>query len=80
VELRAGLRAELAERLRGLGIPVVVVTHSLADVAALADDVVVLERGAVTQRGTLAELRAAPATPYVERLVGEPGPRSDRDE
>ncbi|GAA2075435.1 hypothetical protein GCM10009840_06770 [Pseudolysinimonas kribbensis] len=75
VELRAGLRAELAGRLRGLGIPVVVVTHSVADVAALADDVVVLERGAVTQRGALAELRAAPATPYVERLVAEGGQR-----
>ncbi|GMA95042.1 hypothetical protein GCM10025881_18660 [Pseudolysinimonas kribbensis] len=43
--------------------------------AALADDVVVLERGAVTQRGALAELRAAPATPYVERLVAEGGQR-----
>jgi molybdate transport system ATP-binding protein len=80
VELRAGLRAELAGRLRGLGIPVVVVTHSRADVEALADDVVVLERGAVTQRGPVAQLRAAPATPYVERLVAEPEPRPDHDE
>jgi len=31
--------------------------------------VLVLEAGTVTQRGTLAELRAAPATPYVERML-----------
>ncbi|MGN6324565.1 ATP-binding cassette domain-containing protein [Pseudolysinimonas sp.] len=70
VELRDGLRRELGERLRGLDIPVVVVTHSRRDLEALADDVVVLEAGRVTQRGSLAVLRAAPATPYVSRLVG----------
>jgi molybdate transport system ATP-binding protein len=73
VELRAALRAELGERLRGLGIPVVVVTHSLRDVEAIADDVVVLEEGAVTGRGTLAQLRECPATPYVRRLVAGEG-------
>jgi len=69
VELRDGLRRELGERLRGLGIPVVVVTHSRLDAEALAEEVVVLELGAVTQRGTPAELRADPATPYVARLM-----------
>jgi ABC-type sulfate/molybdate transport systems ATPase subunit len=47
----------------------VVVTHSAADVEALASDVVVLEGGAVTQRGAWAHVRKAPATPYVTRLV-----------
>jgi len=70
VELRDGLRRELGERLRGLGIPAVVVTHSRLDAEALADEMVVLEGGAVTQRGTPAELRADPATPYVARLMG----------
>jgi ABC-type Fe3+/spermidine/putrescine transport system ATPase subunit len=69
VELRDDLRRELGERLRGLGIPVVVVTHSRLDAEALAEEMVVLERGAVTQRGTPAELRADPATPYVARLM-----------
>ncbi len=69
VEVRAELRHDLGERLRELGIPTVVVTHSVLDVEALADEVVVIEAGAVTQRGTLAELAAAPATPYVGRLV-----------
>jgi molybdate transport system ATP-binding protein len=69
VEVRDEVRAELAGHLRDVAIPTVIVTHSAADVAALATDVVVLERGAVTQRGTWAQLRAAPATSYVARLV-----------
>jgi molybdate transport system ATP-binding protein len=69
VEVRAEVRAELAEHLRGWGGLTIVVTHSLDDVEALADDVVVLERGRDTQRGTVSDLRDAPATPYVARLV-----------
>jgi molybdate transport system ATP-binding protein len=69
VELRDELRRDLGGRLRDLDIPVIVVTHSLRDIEALADEVVVLEAGRMSQRGTLDELRRAPATAYVERLV-----------
>ncbi len=71
VEIRDEVRADLAARLRDVGVPTVIVTHSAADVVALAVEVVVLERGAVTQRGSWAELQAAPATAYVRRLVRE---------
>ncbi|TXK18574.1 sulfate/molybdate ABC transporter ATP-binding protein [Homoserinibacter sp. GY 40078] len=70
VEARADARAELAEHLRGFDGPTVLVTHDLADAEALAGRALVLEGGRVTQAATLAELRAAPATPYVARLVG----------
>lgn len=69
VEVRADMRAELAIHVREFGGATVLVTHSPADAAALADSVLVLEGGRVTQRGTLDELRAAPATPYVERML-----------
>ena len=69
VEIRDEVRAELAGYLRDFAGPTVIVTHSAADVAALATDVVVLEHGAVTQRGTWESLQKAPATPYVTRLV-----------
>ncbi len=68
VEVRVDLRRELADHVRGFAGPTILVTHSLAD-AAIADEVAVLEQGVVTQRGTLDDLRRAPATPYVERLV-----------
>jgi molybdate transport system ATP-binding protein len=69
VEVRDEVRAQLAGHLRDFAGPTVIVTHSAADVAALAADVVVLERGEVTQRGSWESLRSAPATAYVARLV-----------
>jgi molybdate transport system ATP-binding protein len=69
VEVRAEMRAELATHVREFGGATVLVTHSPADAAALADSALVLEAGRVTQRGTLAALRADPATPYVERML-----------
>ena len=69
VEIRDEVRAELAGYLRDFAGPTVIVTHSAADVAALATDVIVLEHGAVTQRGSWESLRKTPATPYATRLV-----------
>jgi len=71
VEVRDEVRADLARHLREFSGPTVIVTHSAADVAALASEVVVLEAGAVTQRGSWEALRRTPATPYVARLVRE---------
>jgi ABC-type sulfate/molybdate transport systems ATPase subunit len=67
--LRRDLRRFLAERLRSWSLPTVVVTHDRADAEALDGEVVVLEGGAVVQRGRLADLTAFPATPFVRRLV-----------
>jgi molybdate transport system ATP-binding protein len=69
VTLRAEVRRFLAARLRSAPIPTVVVTHDPADARALDGDVVVVEAGAVVQRGRLAELAAAPATEFVRRFT-----------
>lgn len=69
VEIRDGVRADLAGHLRAFGGPAIVVTHDRDDAAELADEVLVLERGAVAQRGTLAELGASPATSWVGRFA-----------
>lgn len=45
--LRRRLRREIAQLIRDWGIPTVVVTHDLADVAHLADRVVVYDQGRV---------------------------------
>jgi ABC-type sulfate/molybdate transport systems ATPase subunit len=64
-ELRPDVRSELAAHLADWGGITVVVT------AVLAHDIVVLEAGRATQRGSLAELTAAPATPYVESFTAD---------
>jgi molybdate transport system ATP-binding protein len=70
--VRGEVRRYLRERLDELALPAVIVTHDRADVAALGPSatVVVLEAGAVVQRGPLTELEAQPATPYVARFCG----------
>jgi len=67
---RRSVRAFLARRLRSLGRPSIVVTHNIRDVMALGADVCVLEAGRVTQRGSVQELRAAPATDFIAEFVG----------
>jgi len=47
--LRAGLRRELAALRQRLGIPMVVITHDIDDIAALADHVFVLDDGRVVR-------------------------------
>jgi molybdate transport system ATP-binding protein len=69
VSLRREVRRFLSERLRAWGIPTVVITHDRADAEALDGQMVVVESGAIVQRGRLADLEAAPRTPFVEQLV-----------
>ena len=68
--IRDEVRADLARHLREFGRPTVVVTHDAQDVIALADEVVVLQAGRIVQQGSVDQLAARPATPYVARLFG----------
>lgn len=64
-ELQRDLRAIFAR----LGKTVVLVTHDLAEAAFLGQHVVLLREGQVVQQGTLAELEAHPADPFVTRFI-----------
>lgn len=70
VSARSAVRHELAGWLDDVAACRVLVSHDPVDAHALADRVVVLEGGAVTQRGRLTELAAAPRTAYIADLVG----------
>lgn len=67
---RVATRRDLRRHLDGSASARLVVTHDPLDALALADALVVLERGRVVQQGTLAELAAAPRSAYVADLVG----------
>ena len=74
VGIRQEVRAFLAAHLQALAIPTVIVTHDRADAEAFAGPMLVLEEGRVVQRGSLAALRAQPATRFTRQFAG-----SDRD-
>jgi len=65
-EVRRDLRRHLAP-FAGVRV---LVTHDPVDVAALADEVVVLDHGRAVQTGSPAELTRRPRTPWVADLVG----------
>ena len=60
----------LREQLTATGVTAVVVTHDALDAAVLADTLIVLERGTVSQRGPTREVLTAPGTPFVARIAG----------
>jgi molybdate transport system ATP-binding protein len=61
---------ELQRTLSGTEVPVLLVTHDFGEAATLADDVAVLDRGRVVQRGAPDRIAAAPASAFVADLVG----------
>lgn len=67
---RGEVRRELRQVLAGLACAMVVVTHDPVDALALADDLVVLERGRVVQAGALRDVLRAPASSWVARFLG----------
>ncbi|HXU06639.1 MAG TPA: ATP-binding cassette domain-containing protein [Polyangia bacterium] len=76
VSVRRDVRRFLADRLRALAMPTVLVTHDVADAEALGGDIVVIEAGAVVQRGRLADLAAQPKTEFVREFVSGRSPSS----
>ena len=66
----AAASRELAATLAETTIPTVLVTHDFGAAALLADDIAVIDRGQVVQRGTAAELSAKPASAFVADFTG----------
>ena len=64
------VRHELAELLRELALPALLVTHDYEDAAALADEVGVLVDGRLRQLGPPAELVARPRDAFVASFTG----------
>ncbi len=61
---------ELLATLTAAGIPAVIVTHDFAEAALLADEICVMDRGRIVQRGSAAELSARPASTFVAEVAG----------
>jgi molybdate transport system ATP-binding protein len=70
VGTRSEVRRDLRRHLGGFAGVRLLVTHDPVDAHALADRVVVLEGGRVSQAGTLAQVTAHPRSRYVAELVG----------
>ena len=65
-QARRLIKSALNDRASGA----LIVTHDPADAFALADRVMVLERGSISQCASMEEIRARPATPWIANLIG----------
>ncbi|OBK23384.1 molybdenum ABC transporter ATP-binding protein [Mycobacterium asiaticum] len=72
--LDVGAAASIRAVLRGVvarsGCPVILITHDLLDVFALADRVLVLESGKIAEIGPVADVLAAPRSHFGAQIAG----------
>ncbi|HUQ10260.1 MAG TPA: ABC transporter ATP-binding protein [Steroidobacteraceae bacterium] len=76
VSVQAQLLALLRQLIRERNMALVVVTHDMGVIAALADEVVVMRAGRIVDRGPVASMLAAPGHEYTRALVAA-APRMD---
>lgn len=67
VQAAAQLREVVRDQLQGT--TTIVVSHTLADAQALADRMLILEKGRITQHAPLHEVLAAPATAFAAAVA-----------
>jgi ABC-type sugar transport system ATPase subunit len=70
--LRVQMRLELANLHKQLKTTKIYVTHDQVEAMTLADKIVVLDRGEISQVGTPLELYNSPANKFVASFIGSP--------
>jgi ABC-type Fe3+/spermidine/putrescine transport system ATPase subunit len=68
--LREALMNELRIILKDVGVTTVYVTHDQEEAFAVADRVIIMERGCIVQQGTPQAVYRRPASPWVARFLG----------
>jgi molybdate transport system ATP-binding protein len=67
---RSAVAAQLAQVIEEAEVPTIVVTHSYEEAVMFADEVAVMDRGAIVQRGSAAHVVEAPASAFVAEFAG----------
>ena len=71
-KLRVQMRLELAKLHADLGTTMIYVTHDQTEAMTLADKIVVLDKGVISQVGSPLELYNTPANKFVAAFIGSP--------
>jgi ABC-type sulfate/molybdate transport systems ATPase subunit len=67
---RGAAGRELGRALREAGVPALLVTHDFSEAALLGDELVVVHRGRLVQRGRPRDLASEPASAFVADFLG----------
>lgn len=71
---RSELQNEFLSLQKKLQLTIVIVTHDLAEAFRMADEVVLLNHGAIEQKGRPSHFLLSPATDYVANFIGSHSP------
>ena len=69
-KLRAGLQEELRDLHQRLGTTFIFVTHDQDEALSMSDEIVIINRGRIVQRGSPKELYDRPASHFVADFLG----------
>jgi iron(III) transport system ATP-binding protein len=69
-QVRVKLRTEIAQLQKRLGITTVMVTHDQSEALAMADRIVVMDKGYISQVGTPFAVYQRPSNPFVANFIG----------
>ena len=70
-ETTGDILALIADLRRKLGLTVLLITHEMAVVKAICDDVAVMDRGRIVEQGRVFDVFTHPQHPTTERFVAE---------
>jgi sn-glycerol 3-phosphate transport system ATP-binding protein len=71
-KLRVQMRAEIKRLQKRLGTTSIYVTHDQQEAMTMADELIVLNRGRIEQKGAPLDIYRAPATTFVASFIGSP--------
>ncbi|HEY7173794.1 MAG TPA: ABC transporter ATP-binding protein [Micromonosporaceae bacterium] len=78
VSVQASIIELLIELRESRGLAIVFVTHDLGVLRSIADEVIVMQNGAIRERGEVTSVLRAPQDTYTQRLIAAiPTPRRD---
>ncbi|HET7850717.1 MAG TPA: ABC transporter ATP-binding protein [Pseudolabrys sp.] len=70
LKLREQMRVELKRIQNEVGITSIYVTHDQAEALVMSDEIIVMSKGRIQQRGTPHEIYARPVNAYVSNFIG----------
>jgi iron(III) transport system ATP-binding protein len=70
LKLREQMRVELKRVQREVGITSVYVTHDQSEALVMSDEIIVMSKGRIEQRGGAREIYAQPVSRYVSNFIG----------
>jgi iron(III) transport system ATP-binding protein len=69
-KVRVKLRTEITQLQKRLGVTAIMVTHDQTEALAMADRIVVMDKGYIAQVGTPRSVYQRPNTPFVANFIG----------